>query len=490
MVSMVLAQDIKVPPPLVNTDLMSTSPTIWSDTMRKAYELKIGLNNFRVVLSSDEHPILPINLSARGYPLPIQAEAELSFQDDSLRIILRDKASISPLVDGGTWGGDHWELFFANQRDKPYRQMGVSATGSVAEVAVGEAAWKSGYTLHMSTDSNGWITTLELPLATLLPGLTSNSTFYMNILRCPNGDGEPAFWSPVFQGGYHCPTRMGIINDHVKRVFVQNDTFHLSLDCDDIDAPVKLLFPGGKPRAVALSFDDGLESDKRFIQILKKYDMKATFHVPVSCQIPTNEIGTVYAGHEVAVHQGNGEGPAEPFAKEIVWARDELSELTGQQVGGLAYQGGAFTEESAAALEKAGIVYARTIATERWFCLQTNRFLMLNTSCHESQANQLAKTFLEFPGKPALMSVWGHTFEFKSEADWQRIEDFCKMVGKRDDMWYASLLDVVVYTKAALRLEVDTNKRTIHNPTKTQIFIEGYGKVIPLDPGVTWGAIE
>ena len=42
---------------------------------------------------------------------------------------------------------------------------------------------------------------------------------------------------------------------------------------------VKPLFKGGKARSITFSFDDGKPADKRLIEILNKYSLKATFNL-------------------------------------------------------------------------------------------------------------------------------------------------------------------------------------------------------------------
>lgn len=38
-------------------------------------------------------------------------------------------------------------------------------------------------------------------------------------------------------------------------------------------------FPGGKSKALTLSYDDGVEQDARLIDILDKYQIKCTFNI-------------------------------------------------------------------------------------------------------------------------------------------------------------------------------------------------------------------
>ena len=38
-------------------------------------------------------------------------------------------------------------------------------------------------------------------------------------------------------------------------------------------------FPGGKSKALTLSYDDGCQSDRKMIEILDRYGIKATFNL-------------------------------------------------------------------------------------------------------------------------------------------------------------------------------------------------------------------
>ena len=42
---------------------------------------------------------------------------------------------------------------------------------------------------------------------------------------------------------------------------------------------VDMLFPGGKAKAFTLSYDDGVESDFRLADLMRKYGVKGTFNV-------------------------------------------------------------------------------------------------------------------------------------------------------------------------------------------------------------------
>ena len=73
-----------------------------------------------------------------------------------------------------------------------------------------------------------------------------------------------------------------------------------------------LRFPGGKPKAVTFSYDDGEREDIRLAQIINRYGIKCTFNInsdfvaqmPGKKKLALEEIKTYLldAGHEVAVN--------------------------------------------------------------------------------------------------------------------------------------------------------------------------------------------
>lgn len=52
-----------------------------------------------------------------------------------------------------------------------------------------------------------------------------------------------------------------------------------------------LRFPGGKRKALTLSYDDGVEQDVQLIRLLEKYGVKCTFNLNSGCYPPE---GTTY----------------------------------------------------------------------------------------------------------------------------------------------------------------------------------------------------
>lgn len=66
-------------------------------------------------------------------------------------------------------------------------------------------------------------------------------------------------------------------------------------------------FPGGKFKALTMSYDDGRIADRRLVEIFNKYGIKGTFNINsgllgTSDRLSMDEIRELYKGHEVAIH--------------------------------------------------------------------------------------------------------------------------------------------------------------------------------------------
>ena len=84
-----------------------------------------------------------------------------------------------------------------------------------------------------------------------------------------------------------------------------------------------------------------------------------------------------------------------------------------------------------------------------------------------------------------MMYVWGHSFEFSCEADWEQMERFCDLVAGREDTWYATNIEIVDYLEDARRLQFTVAADIVHNPAARSIWIEVDGDRIEIPGGAT-----
>lgn len=207
-------------------------------------------------------------------------------------------------------------------------------------------------------------------------------------------------------------------------------------------------FPNGATKCVTFSFDDGAKEDIRLSKLFNKYNMKCTFNLS-DCllRVMGDDFLETYFGHEVACHGAEHlrivEHTDEEIIKEITFNRKNLEALTGYSVKGHAYAGGYHDDHSIEVLKKCGIVYGRTTMDTGEFGLPTD-FLRWHPTCQQKHALEFAQKFVntENDGSLKLLYIWGHSFEFREEKDWETFENALKILAKDKDIWYATNMEV------------------------------------------------
>ena len=242
-------------------------------------------------------------------------------------------------------------------------------------------------------------------------------------------------------------------------------------------------FPEGKCKALTLSYDDGTADDLRLISIFRKYGLKATFNLNSDlCNTDDNRIDSnrwkeVYEGFEVASHTATHPTltrcPSFRVSEEILEDRRYIESIVGYPVRGFAYPNGAYSKEIRALLPSLGISYARIVGNTDAFELPDDYYQWKATCHHNHRLLENAKTFIEFkkPWYLKLMYVWGHSFEFSKDDNWSLIEEFAKMVGGREDIWYATNIDIVDYMEASKRLIFTADSQNVFNPSAMDVWI-------------------
>ena len=89
----------------------------------------------------------------------------------------------------------------------------------------------------------------------------------------------------------------------------------------------------------------------------------------------------------------------------------------------------------------------------------------------------LTEKFLaEKPAREArLFYLWGHSYEFEADDNWDVIEQFAAYAGGHDDVWYATNIEIYDYIQAYKRLEFSADGKLVYNPTATKLWLEKDG---------------
>lgn len=215
-----------------------------------------------------------------------------------------------------------------------------------------------------------------------------------------------------------------------------------------------------------VSFDDGLEQDKKTLEMMRKYGIKGTFNLNSgllgqkadikymgkygmasaekgmrkrgfwkfadSDRIPADEIRQVYEGMELATHSVHhvdlSKLSAGELQEELLQDREALQQYTDLPVVGHAFPFGKTSASVEQALKDNGFLYARSVMSEkakRGFAFPENPMNFKPTIWHiEDGLEKLVDQFIvaEPTDGDMLFYLWGHGYEF----------DFASLKGLRN----------------------------------------------------------
>lgn len=220
-------------------------------------------------------------------------------------------------------------------------------------------------------------------------------------------------------------------------------------------------------KALTFSYDDGIEQDRKLVEIFNKYGMKATFNLNTGIQTPESNfeiegvyinrmkqegLEELYRGHEIATHGLTHAAPTgmtkEQLDKEFLTDMSNIERIYGTYPVGMAYAYGCVDDEVVKYLKSIGIKYGRTVEASHSFEIPKEP-LKLKATCHhdDDMLLELAEKFLKAEPKEneqMLFYVWGHSYEFDVNNNWGRIEEFCKMMSGKTDIFYGTNRECLV----------------------------------------------
>ena len=274
-------------------------------------------------------------------------------------------------------------------------------------------------------------------------------------------------------------------------------------------------FPEGKLKAVTLSYDDGPASDVRFSDVITSYGLKCTFNLNGDSYRGENafsreEAERIYLsrGHEIALHGYCHAAPGRVRAvvgiKDILDNRLEMEEKYGRIIRGMAYpdsgtnvmDNGMTYERIKDYLTDLDVAYARTTRSHGDLVLPNDFHAWCPTAHHNDPGLfEYIERFLSFEyagwqkisnAAPLLFYLWGHSYEFDRDANWDRLEEIGKRLGGKDDVWYATNIEIYDYIKAYQSLAYSADSSIVYNPTLyTLYFVRDGSDPIVIHSGET-----
>ncbi|MBO4903242.1 MAG: polysaccharide deacetylase family protein [Lachnospiraceae bacterium] len=259
----------------------------------------------------------------------------------------------------------------------------------------------------------------------------------------------------------------------------------------------QLRFPNGKLKALTFSYDDGTECDRRLVDLFDRYRLKGTFHLntgkfgtsnPFEDYILADEVEELYEGHEVSCHSFDhpffSHLTKQQMLTQLLDDKKALEDLCHYPVRGMSYPFGEFFREMIDVAQAVGLEYSRTVEDTMNFNLPTD-FMRWHPTCHHNKAFSLLDDFQSTPEWRglSLFYIWGHSFEFERENTWDMIEELCKRLGDRQDIWYATNIEIKDYLCAARGLISSADGSMLYNPYAQTVYLDVKGELKTIAAG-------
>jgi peptidoglycan/xylan/chitin deacetylase (PgdA/CDA1 family) len=257
---------------------------------------------------------------------------------------------------------------------------------------------------------------------------------------------------------------------------------------------ILLCYPGGRHKALTLSYDDGTAADRRLVKELNRHGLKGTFHLNsglfgIPGRLTEEEAGQLYAGHEISAHTLThptiARCPREQIVHEIIEDRKGLERLAGCTVRGMSYPNGSYSGEIKQMLPALGIEYARVVQSTGGFAMPDDWLEWKPTCHHNDRLLERTEAFLALHKTQYLylMYVWGHSYEFDHDGNWELIERFCELAGNRDSIWYATNIEIVDYMTAYGQMKFSADLSFVWNPTASSVWLSVDGQIVEVKGG-------
>ena len=214
-------------------------------------------------------------------------------------------------------------------------------------------------------------------------------------------------------------------------------------------------------KIVSLSFDDGTVYDLRFIELLNKYNLKATLNLnseladfvwyygehPIE-RLDLEKHKSAYDGHEVAAHSLTHPYFSSLTKEEAIrQVRDDvenLSRIFGYRVEGFAFPFHDQTEENITTIkENVDLAYIRYSCLDHSGQHKDAHHIHINAIYDDEDIYERLEEFKAEKNEKSLFVIAGHAYEFEVKNDWGKIEKLLAYLHSDEEVVVLPLRDAV-----------------------------------------------
>lgn len=214
-------------------------------------------------------------------------------------------------------------------------------------------------------------------------------------------------------------------------------------------------------KIVSLSFDDGTIYDIRFIELLNKYNLKASLNLnsgmkdfvwyyenkPIK-RLDLEKYKSIYEGHEVASHSLTHPYFSSLNEKEVIRQVEEdirnLSSIFGHQIQGFAFPFSDQTEHNINTIkDNIKLKYIRYSYLDSNVIHKDRYHIHINALYDDEDIYEKLENLKNSELDNALFVIAGHSYEFEMKNDWDKIESLLKYLKNSNEFKVLTLNESV-----------------------------------------------
>ena len=213
-------------------------------------------------------------------------------------------------------------------------------------------------------------------------------------------------------------------------------------------------------KIVSLSFDDGTIYDLRFIELLNKYNLKATLNLnselnefiwyygdkPIK-RLNLKEVKELFSGHEVASHSLTHPYfhslPRNEVIRQVKQDIENLSSIFETKIEGFAFPFCDQTEENIQTVkDNVELSYIR-YSHFNYNGIHKDRYHIHINALYDDELIYEKLENFKMSEDENLFVIAGHSYEFEVKNDWDKIERLLKYLKSTDELIVLTLKEAV-----------------------------------------------
>ncbi len=263
---------------------------------------------------------------------------------------------------------------------------------------------------------------------------------------------------------------------------------------------IRKCYPGGRKRALQLTYDDGVTQDLGLVGLLNELDLKGTFNLNsrlmeteftwrhesglVVRRLPLWKAPEVYKGHEVACHSLTHPWLNSLTRAEALWQMREdkrrLEVLFGHEIVGFAQPFDGWNEELRELALECGFHYARISEESRSYSLPEDFYSWRPGIFHlDPGLDRFVEDFLHCEQELALCQIVGHSYDLDVTGGWERLAALLRRLAADPDTTSLTHGELAEYLRAMDQAVL--TPRAIVNPSRVNLWfhVDGSALMVP-----------